>query len=158
MNRREKLITTQDDLRRESAVIITREDVQAVDERLVELANICRGQQTMVVDSHPVTIEKFGFRVTPFTKSQLYALAPDVIVCLYAKADSIIERISINAAGRPLPSHYEIDLHTQLQCQVASIYAIETGASLYYLDATCTPSDLLNNFMHVTGIANPIIN
>jgi adenylate kinase len=155
VQRRAKLIATQDDLRRESAKMITREDVQAVDSQLIELANSCRGRQTMVVDSHPVTIEEFGFRVTPFTKKQLCALVPDVIVCLYANAETIIERISKNAAGRPMPSRYEIDLHTQLQCQVASIYAIETGASLYYLNASCSPDDLLSNFVSVTGIGSP---
>lgn len=158
VQRRAKLIATQDDLRRESAKMITREDVRAVDGQLIELANSCRGQQTMVIDSHPVTIEEFGFRVTPFTKNQLGALAPDMIVCLYANAESIIERISKNAAGRPLPSRYEIDLHTQLQCQVASIYAIETGASLYYLNASCSPRDLLENFIRVTEIRRPTSN
>lgn len=152
---RAKLIATQDDLRRESAKMITREDVQAVDNQLVELVNSCRGQRTLVVDSHPVTIEEFGFRVTPFAKKQLGALAPDVLVCLYANAETIIERISKNAAGRPMPSHYEIDLHTQLQCQVASIYAIETGASLYYLNAACSPGELLSNFISVTGMRSP---
>ncbi len=155
VQRRTKLIATQDDLRRESAKMITPGDVQAVDSQLVELANSCRGQRTLVVDSHPVTIEEFGFRVTPFTKERLGALAPDVIVCLYANAETIIERISKNAAGRPMPFRYEIDLHNQLQCQVASIYAIETGASLYYLNASCSPDDLLSNFMSVTGVGSP---
>jgi len=155
VQRRTKLISTQDDLRRESAKIITREDVQAVDSQLVALVNSNRGQRTVVVDSHPVTIEEFGFRVTPFTKKQLGGLAPDVIVCLYASPETIIERISKNAAGRPMPLRYEIDLHTQLQCQVASIYAMETGASLYYLNSSCSPDNLLCNLMSITGIGSP---
>lgn len=144
--------TTQDDLRRESSSIITREDVEKVDRQLLDLANSCRGRQNLVIDSHPVTIEKFGFRVTPFAKNQLKQLAPDVVVCLYAKAEIIADRISKNAAGRPLPTYSEIDLHTQLQCQMASIYALETGASLYFLDAAHSPEVLLDNFMDVTQI------
>jgi adenylate kinase len=132
--------------------MITREDVEKVDRQLLDVANTCRDRQTLVVDSHPVTIEKFGFRVTPFKKDQLKQLAPDVIVCLYAQAEIIADRISKDAAGRPLPTHSEIDLHTQLQCQVASIYAIETGASLYFLNAAHSPEVLLENFMSVTKI------
>ncbi len=47
----------------------------------------------LVVDSHPVTIETFGFRVTPFAKAQLHDLAPDVIVCLYADGQTLSDRI-----------------------------------------------------------------
>lgn len=149
---RSGLITTQDDLRRESSNIITKENVDEVDRQLLNLASSRKGRQNLVIDSHPVTIEKFGFRVTPFAKDQLKQLAPDIIVCLYAKAEIIADRISKNAAGRPLPSHSDIDLHTQLQCQVASIYAIETGASLYFLDAAHPPEVLLDNFMAVAEI------
>lgn len=141
---------SQDDLRRESSRVITHNDVRKVDEQLLILANSCRGNRNLVIDSHPVTIEKYGFRVTPFEKDQLKLLAPNVIVCLYAKAEIIVNRISKNAAGRPLPTLFEIDMHTQLQCQVANIYAIETGASLYFLDAANAPEVLLANFMDVT--------
>jgi len=106
----------------------------------------------MVIDSHPVTIEEFGFRVTPFTKKQLIQLMPDIIICLYARADVLCDRIKKDAAGRPLPSLSEIDLHTQLQCQVAGMYAFEVGASLYYLDAAHPPGVLLDNFLKVTEV------
>lgn len=149
---RSGLKATQDDLRRLSSNIITRDDIERLDKQLLSLANSCRGCQNLVIDSHPVTIEKFGFRVTPFTKDQIKQLAPDVIVCLYAKAEIISDRISENAAGRPLPAHSEIDMHTQLQFQVANIYAMETGASIYFLDAAHSPDILLDNFMHVTKI------
>lgn len=143
---------TQDDLRRKSSEIITREDVEAVDKQLLALAEASRGRTSMVVDSHPVTIEKFGFRVTPFTKEQIKQLAPDVIICLYASAAVIEGRISTDPAGRPLPSRDEIDLHTQLQCQVASMYAFETGASLYFLDAAPSPKQVLENFVKLTKL------
>jgi adenylate kinase len=149
---RSGLTSTQDDLRRQSSNIITREDIEKLDKQLLSLADSCRGHQNLVIDSHPVTIEEYGFRVTPFTKDQIKKLAPDVIVCLYAKAVIIAGRISKNAEGRPLPAPSEIDMHTQLQCQVASIYAIETGASLHFLDADHPPEALLDNFMHVTKI------
>lgn len=149
---RSGLKASQDELRRQSSNIITREDIEKLDKQLLSLASSCRGRQNLVIDSHPVTIEKYGFRVTAFAKEQIKVLAPDVIICLYARADIIADRISKNAAGRPLPTLSEIDMHTQLQCQVASIYAIETSASLHFLDADYSPEVLLDNFMHVTKI------
>lgn len=149
---RRSSVANQDDLRRESAGVITHKDVEDVDRQLLNLAHSSRARKNMVIDSHPVTIEKFGFRVTPFTKEQLRQLAPDVVVCLYAEAKVIADRIKANAAGRPLPSYSEIDLHTHLQCQVASMYAFEVGARLYYLDAAHSPEVLLDNFLGVTKI------
>lgn len=144
---------TQNDMREQSAKLITRGDVGVVDAELVQEAR--RLKQTddyLVIDSHPVTIESFGFRVTPFTKEMLQQLAPDVIVCLYADADTLALRIKADAAGRPLPPKSELERHVDLQCQIASIYAIETGASLYFLDASKTRAEVLSNFLKVTRI------
>ena len=116
---RESSVATQDDLRRESSALITHEDVNNVDMELLEIVQSSRKRQNMVIDSHSVTIEKFGFRVTPFSKKQIQNLAPDIIVCLYASSDVIVKRIKQNAAGRPLPSTSEVDLHTQSSFKIS---------------------------------------
>lgn len=150
VRKREGHIATQDDLRQHSASVITHEDVLAVDLRLLDLLKKTRDKQNIVIDSHPVTIENYGFRITPFSKEQIQGLKPDIIVCLYAGADTISMRILENPAGRPVPTDFELDLHTQLQCQVASIYALETGARLFMLDASATKNELLRTFIKVT--------
>lgn len=143
----------QDKMRERSAKLITRDDVMRVDRQLVELVSILRQREGfLVIDSHPVTIEDFGFRVTPFDKVMLNRLAPDIIICLYADAETLEDRIKASPAGRPLPPKAELERHVDLQCQVASIYAIETGASLYFLDASRPSSELLANFMQVTRL------
>ncbi len=152
VKKRESSVATQDDLRRESSALITHEDVINVDMKLLELVQSSRKRQNMVIDSHPVTIEKFGFRVTSFSKQQIQKLVPDIIVCLYASTEIIAKRINKNAAGRPLPSPSEIEMHTQLQCQIANMYAFEVNAHLYYLDASHTHEMLLDNFLKVTKI------
>lgn len=98
--------TTQDDLRRESSNIITRNDIERVDKHLLDLVSSTRGRHSLVIDSHPVTIEKFGFRVTSFTKKQIKQLAPDVIVCLYAAADIIAARITKNSSWKAATYHF----------------------------------------------------
>ena len=144
---------TQSDMREQSAKIITREDVALVDEQLIERAASFRQRDGfLVIDSHPVTIEEFGYRVTPFTKEMLSRLSPDVITCLYADAATLEARIKADAAGRPLPSPADLSRHVDLQCQVAWTYAFETGASLYFLDASLPAHEVMTNFMKVAKI------
>jgi len=141
-------------MRERSAKLITREDVTLTDQELIEFAAEFKKQDGfLVIDSHSVTIESFGFRVTPFSKDMLSRLGPDIIVCLYADALTLESRIKAKSGGRPLPPRSELNRHVDLQCQVASIYAIETGAHLYFLDASVPSPELLSNFMRVTKIS-----
>ncbi|KSH37691.1 ATP-binding protein [Pseudomonas shirazica] len=144
---------TQDDMREKSAALITRQDVDRVDRELIAVASALKKEGgNLVVDSHPVTIETFGFRVTPFAKAQLHDLAPDVIVCLYADGQTLSDRIKANPAGRPLPKASELDRHVTLQCEMASLYAFETGAELYFLDAGKSGAEVLQNFLKVSKL------
>lgn len=152
LQKRNEKLQSQDDLRRESADVITRDDVNEVDKQLLELVKSQRKKQNIIIDSHPVTIEQFGFRVTPFTKQQLLDLAPEVIVCLYADASVITKRIEKNAAGRPLPSIGDLNFHMMLQAQIANQYAFEIGASIYFLNADCEPEVLRDRFLKVSKL------
>lgn len=153
IRKRDEGVKSQDDLRRESARIITRDDVKEVDKQLLELTKTQRNNKNIIIDSHAVTIENFGFRVTPFSKSQLIDLAPEIIVCLYANASVIGHRIKNNSAGRPLPSIDSLNFHMMLQAQMATQYAFEIGASIYFLDADCEPKVLRDRFLEVTKLA-----
>lgn len=125
----------EDDIRRRSSGLITPEDVDAVDMRLISLVSKVRASKSIVIDSHAVTKEWYGFRVTPFSGSMLANLAPDVIVCLYASSQTIITRISADAAGRPMVSAEEADLHCQLQNGLAIQYAALLGKPCYLIDS-----------------------
>jgi adenylate kinase len=147
-------LVSQSDMREQSAKLITCEDVGLVDAELIEMAARFKHKEGyLVIDSHAVTIESFGFRVTPFSKAMLHDLAPDVIVCLYADAQTLIDRIKADPAGRPLPPPSELDRHVSLQCQIASLYAFETGARLYYQDASKSGVEVLQDFLQVSRIA-----
>lgn len=146
-------LVSQSDMREKSAKLITCEDVGLVDAGLIEMAARFKHKEGyLVIDSHAVTIESFGFRVTPFSKAKLHDLAPDIIVCLYADAQTLIGRIKADPAGRPLPPPSELDRHVSLQCEIASLYAFETGASLYYLDASKSSTEVLQDFLQISKI------
>ncbi len=74
-------VTGQHDLRARSAGLITLEDVAAVDEALLDFVDGQRSQRHIVIDSHPVTKEEWGYRITPFSFEQFARLHPDEIWC-----------------------------------------------------------------------------
>lgn len=125
---------TEDDIRRLSGQVIQPEDVVALDRHLVDIATKRRGIGPLVIDSHAVTKEKYGFRVTGFDHSTLRALSPDCIVCLYTSAAIVLSRIEQAPMGRPQVSEFEANMHTQLQGSVAIEYGIVLGRPVYFVD------------------------
>jgi adenylate kinase len=126
---------TQDQIRSSSAQIITREDVTAVDSNLLRFVTDNRNTSNIIIDSHAVTKEKFGFRVTSFTLDQLKQLDPTMICVLYTEASVAIDRIRANHQGRPSITPFEADFHSQLQASVALIYSIQLGIPIYFFDS-----------------------
>lgn len=124
----------QEDLRAQSSGLVTPEDVQEVDRLLLEYVSANRGERHVLVDSHPVTKESYGYRVTAFSQEQVQTLDPDEIWVLYATPDVTRDRISADAAGRPLPSEEEARIHTQAQMAVATTYGIMVSCPVYMFD------------------------
>lgn len=152
VRQRDTSVSSQDDLRHLSAGIITPDDVTAVDRKLVELVSQ-RNSQSIVIDSHAVTKEIYGFRVTPFSQVALSMLSLDLIICLYADADVIRKRIARNSQGRPLITTSEAEFHTHAQAAVAINYATQLGKPLYFLDSSYPTEQLAKSVMSLVGIA-----
>lgn len=137
-------ITSQDDIRRTSAKLITKDDVNAVDKQLIDFVQNERSRTHIIIDSHAVTKESYGYRVTPFQPNKLRLLDPTAIIVLYTESDTVIERITSNAQGRPRISPFEADFHTHLQASLALAYSLELGIPIHYLDSN-KPIDILAN-------------
>lgn len=136
--------TTQEQLRAKSSAVITKEHVRELDQRLVEFVNATRHRRHIIVDSHAVTKESFGFRITPFSPAQIINIAPTEIWVLYADARETIRRIKTKPEGRQLPTTLEADFNTELQSSVAAIYGVLTSAPVYLFD-TCVGQVELRN-------------
>lgn len=140
-------------IRRQSANIITPADVNATDERLINEVHAKRQSRHIIIDSHPVTKESYGFRVTPFRPENLLRLAPDVVVCAYADPQTIAARIKANPDGRPLPRDFELDMHNQLQAGMAAQYGFALGKTCYFLDTGLEIDVVCQRFIEITKIA-----
>lgn len=121
------------ELRQASSGIITKEDVQAVDEELLQRAAEARRSNPVVVVSHPATREPYGFRVLMFPQEQLRRLAPSAICMLICAPKTISDRVRENAEGRPTDTDFETTVHTNIQIAVATAYSATVGAPLYFV-------------------------
>lgn len=140
-------------VRERSAAVITRQDVEATDEWLIAEVTAKRLTHHVVIDSHPVTKESYGFRITPFTTEQLKRLNPDMIICAYASADVLADRIRRDPAGRPLPSNSDITLHVQLQASLAAQYGFLLGCACHLVDTDAQPDIVKQRLLAITEIA-----
>lgn len=124
----------QDDLRARSAGIVTPEDVAAVDAALLAFIDEHRNTRNVLIDSHPVTKEEYGYRITPFSLKQFGQLRPDEIWVLYASPEETRRRIEADPGGRPMVSDEEARTHTMLQASVAATYGMAIRCPVYMFD------------------------
>jgi adenylate kinase len=124
-------VAGQDDLRARSASLITVEDVAAVDQALLDFVDAKRDLSNVIIDSHPVTKEEWGYRITPFSFEQFARLKPDEIWVLYASPEESRRRIQENPGGRPLVTEEEARTHTMVQASVAATYGMSIRCPVY---------------------------
>jgi adenylate kinase len=127
---------TYDELRRDSGTVITAADVFAVDEWVITQLPVWRRESNIIIDSHPVTKESFGFRVTPYSLEQVARIAFDAIVVLVGDPGRLANRISANPQGRPAVNDFQAGFQVQLQASVATLYAIICARPCFAIDAT----------------------
>jgi adenylate kinase len=134
--------TSEEDIRRQSSKIVTPQDIDELDDELIRLVADTRDKNPLLIDSHAVTKESYGFRVTGFSTQRLLQLNPDCIVCLYASNETIRGRISRNSQGRPQVSEFEAAMHTHLQMGLAVQYGTLLGKPVYLIDSSMAESEL----------------
>lgn len=140
-------VSSQDELRAHSAKIATPDDINALDEELLRWWGQARMRGSAVIDSHAVTKEDYGFRVTAFSIEQFQQLAPDEIWLFYTAPEVALERISRAPGGRPMISVEEARMHTAAQASVASTFAIASGCPLYMFDTDTDQDSLVDRLI-----------
>ena len=129
-------VADQDDLRSRSAALVTPEHIAEIDMALLAFVRENRENRHVLIDSHPVTKEAYGYRITPFSLEQFAVLAPDEIWVFYADPGETRDRIRREPGGRPLVSEEEARMHTMLQASVAATYGMSVRCPVYMFDTT----------------------
>lgn len=130
-----KAVDDQSELRRRSAEVIDPSHVRDIDARLARIVK-SNAVSPVLIDSHAVTKEAYGFRAIPYDIDTISGLGVTVILCLYARVEVMIERISARPDGRPVPNRFDCSTHTNLQCSLAISYAHTLGVPVHFVDAS----------------------
>jgi len=153
INRRSEVSIDEIGIRRLSAKVVRPDDVAAIDSLLLQRIDAAKaGTSHLLIDSHPVTKEDYGFRITAFSARELAALRIDSIVCLFADPDVLAARIADNAQGRPMPTRFELLLHVQTQIAVAAQYGVLSGLPCHLIDSAVSQEQLVQTVMKVTQL------
>jgi adenylate kinase len=135
-------VGSQAELRTRSAQAVTPDDVRAVDEDLIAFVAANRAVAPVIIDSHAVTKESYGFRVTPYMLKDFERLRPTQIWVLYTAPEIAVARIGSDAQGRPAITAEEARFHTHLQASVAVSYSMHLGIPVHFFDAQVPLADL----------------
>ena len=133
---------TYEELRARSAEIITAHDVEMAGSQIINWVLKNRAYCDIVIDTHCVTKETYGFRTLPFLIPELRKLRFDAIINLHCPPAVIQHRIRADAGGRPLITTDEAIKHSQLQDGFASVYAIHCACPIYFVDGSVAPHEL----------------
>lgn len=147
INNRDRSKLKQTAIRKHSSKVIKPEDIDALDDELLGTVRALRGKRPIIIDSHPVTKESFGFRVTAFSAEKVKELNPDEIWVLFVPPETTRDRILEMPLGRPLVSIEEARMHTFIQSSVATNYGIISGKPVYFFDANRSQDELLTDLL-----------
>ncbi|WP_095203794.1 ATP-binding protein [Mesorhizobium carmichaelinearum] len=147
LNDRCSTVQSQEDLRSQSAGLVTPSDVAEVDKLLATFVDNHRSARPIIIDSHPVTKEAYGYRITAFSFEQIARLKPDEIWVVFASPEETRKRIANDPGGRPMISDQEARMHTGLQASVATTYGIITGSPVYLFDTGLPRETLIERML-----------
>lgn len=133
---------SQSTLRGGTGDLVRQADIDHVDELAFTFADQWRGQCHVIIDSHHVTKEQYGFRIAAFTMAKLQRLQATEIWVLYTTAADTLARIAAHADGRPAPTAFEADFHTLVQSSLAATYGAAGGIPVLLFDAHSTNARL----------------
>jgi adenylate kinase len=131
---REGTTISYEQLRNQSASVIQPTDVASLDESLIDQVAKMRLSSHIIIDSHAVTRESFGFRAVPFSHDQLKRLQLDGVLVLRCPIHTVLSRSAVAPEGRREVSPDLAAEHQVLQECVGMIYAVICGCPIYILD------------------------
>ena len=142
---------THSETRSHSEIFISDEDVRNTDEALQLFIQEYRNKYHVVIDSHAVSKESYGFRSEPFGLGELQRANFSRIVCLYCEPNIIVERTKNNPEGRPSLTIQEAEFYQDFQSSVAITYSTILGVPLHFINSNANPNNVVKMFLNIIG-------
>ena len=125
---------TKNILREKSSKIITEKDIEIVDQEILQLVKRFEKEKHIIIDSHAVTFEEYGIRVTPFSNKIIKLFDFDMYIALYTDVDIIYKRIVENPEGRKIVSQADIQNAINVQSALLLNYCSISDKPAYFLN------------------------
>jgi adenylate kinase len=123
-------------LREQSAAIISPEDVASTDAWVISEISRLRAKSHILIDSHALTRESYGFRAVAFSMQQLEALRLDALVVLRCDPEELIARVARDPGGRRSLTRELAREIQMLQEALALTYGVICGCPVFVIDST----------------------
>jgi adenylate kinase len=125
---------TERDLRKSASSLVTPSVLQMATERLIAQADR-QSERILLVDSHAVSQDWFGYVVTPDGPSYFGRLRYTAIVQLFASASTILFRSEADGSGRQANDERDVEMHFVLQSAVSVGYSAASECPLFVVRA-----------------------
>lgn len=142
---------THADTRSQPEIFISPENISGTDEALQQFISTYRTISHVIIDSHAVSKEKYGFRSEPFGPGQLQRACFSRIIFLHCDPEVIMARTNSYPDGRPTLNIREAELYQNFQCSVAINYSTILGIPIHFLDSAMEPGIILSQFLDLVG-------
>lgn len=137
---------TEPELRRAAASLVTHRTLTEATELL--MVEVAEAQHRIVlIDSHAVSQDRFGYIVTPDGRTYFDRLQYGAIVQLQAAPPTILARSAPDVSGRQARNEKDIELHYVLQSAVSVGYSAASECPLYVVEAE-EPVESVGDMVH----------
>jgi len=133
---------TEKNLRESAASLVTSRVLRLATEKLIAEVDQSPAGILLLIDSHAVSQDRFGYVVTPDGPDYFGRLRYQAIIQLFASPTTVLAMSLPAASGRQARTARDIDVHFALQSAVSVNYAAANGCPLLLVDAG-PPADVL---------------
>ena len=141
------------DFRAAAARVVTADDLLSASDALDARAAVEREPgQWLIVESHAVTREAFGWQANPDPPGVLARYRYDSLVYLDAPASVIHGRVQADQGGRLARDQRDITVLSRMQMAIAVGYSAALGVPLNVIDAGVPPGAVTAVVASVLGL------
>jgi adenylate kinase len=123
------------EFRSSAASVVTRSDFEEATIELAKNKTASDPSKWLVVDSHAVAREEFGWQANPDIPGTLQQYAYNVIILLDAPSQVVLKRIRKRPGGRLIKTKRDVEILSALQRGIATYYSGTIGSPLWVIDA-----------------------
>lgn len=144
----------QENLRSGTTSYVKNTDIYHVNALMRTWVEERRTHAHLIIDSHQVTIEKFGLIYVPFQEEELRNLCIDEVWVVDVEPKVAIDRITRNPKGRALPSEHVALMHSISQMSVATAYGAMKQVPVVIMDGSLEERSLLRYASERLGLVD----